>query len=482
MSGLSILQRARLWWDANWPLALSWLSLSWYLPLLGRFFWSDDWYHLALSRVEHLSQVLLFFSPLPNEFSTPMYRPLGTQFLFFLMRSIFGFWAPAWYAVAIILLGLLFFVVWKWLKELPLPPAAQNVSLLIFAFSASHFARVSYLSALQEVLMAIFVVATLYFSSKKSSLWKIVLFTFLAFLSKETAVVIAPLLVVQSFWLKRWRMKEIILIGLLTVAYLAFRFGVYGIDRVGEEHYAWNFSPFRALHTAGWYAAWSLGLPETLLNYVGGGLQILPRFWTDFLQWGKPIVGGFLLVVGSGGLAFVAGLRKKNFKNFALSLVVFFLGLSPVLFLPDHKFPLDQTLGLLGLSLACGVLVSRLRRVLQIGFVGIFLFYNATMLLFAHQTHYSVVRSEISYRVYQDFASQQENWSNETGVFFLNDPSMTHPIWGSSKQIDQAIFGQHFMKAAFDRQTPLRFEDEIKREELPEDIEWIERESRLFLQ
>jgi hypothetical protein len=478
----------RISWQKNWPLLMSFASLFLYLPLLKSFFWQDDWYFLRLSQAQNIAQVWQFFSPWPNELSTPMYRPLTSQFFFLLMRSIFGMHSQWWYLVSILLTGLLFFAVWKWLKELGVSSRVRMVSQLLFAFSATHFYRISYLSAVQEIVMALCVVGALYFSAQKKMNVVLLLF-FFGLLSKETAVVTLPLLVAQMLYLKQWHWKEVFSAGFMTLGYLLLRFGVYGVDRVGDEQYTWVFSVARAVHTGIWYTVWSLGLPELTINYVGDGFRLLPHFWTDFPEFGRPVIGSFLLTIGSLALAAISGLwlraQKKDAQwlaSLAFPAVVLLMGLLPLLFLPDHKFPLGQTLGLLGLSLGFGFLLEKAQKALIFLSLAIFFLANSIALAFAYERHYAVTRSTIARTVYEELEPRVASWPKNQGIYFLNDPNATHPIWGSSKQIDQAINSEHFARVVFESDVPILFEDMIKKSDLSKEYTWLELDSRNFLE
>lgn len=474
-------------WRKDWPLFLSWLGLIAYLPLTRSFFWQDDLYFLRLAQISSVRELALFFSPVPGLLSTPMYRPLTSQFFFFVMKSIFGLQAGWWYFVSILLTGVLFFAVWKWLKAMELSPRVRIVTQLLFAFSATHFYRISYLSAVQEIVMSLFVVGALYFSARKKTA-VVLLFFFLGLLSKETAIVLLPLLAVQMLYRREWRWKEVIYAGLMGVSYMLLRFGVYGVDRVGGEHYAWIFAPSKVVHTGIWYTLWSLGLPELTINYVGSGFRLLPHFWTDFPEHGQPVIGSFLLTLVAFAAATIGGSwkrvvkkEKKWFASLAFAGVFMILGLLPVLFLPDHKFPLGQTLGLLGLSLGCGFLFEKARRGLLFLALASFIFANLVTVAFSYQRHYAIARSSIAKKVYDALAPQKAEFSEKKGLYFLNDPRATHPIWGSSKQIDQAINSEHFAQVVFGKAVPIRFEDTTKKEDLSQEIEWVELESRDFL-
>ncbi len=470
----------------RWVLALSLLALALYIPLLQNFFWQDDWYFLHLARIDSPWQVLQFFSPVVNEVSTPMYRPLTSQFFFWIMYSVFGLRSFFWYGVSLFLTGSLFVAVWKYLEALGLSWRARMVSQIVFAFSVTHFYRISYLSAVQEIVMALFVVLALWASLRKVFSWKAwALFFFLALLSKETAVVFAPLLTLQMLYRREWRWKEWLASVFMTLAYLCLRFGVYGVDRVGGEHYSWVFSPFAIIHTGIWYLVWSLGLPELTIHYVGSGFRLLPHFWTDFPQYSVPIIVLFLLTVGAFSLLglwqFAKRWREKTWwESLLFSGGFLVVALLPVLFLPEHKYPLGQTLGLLGLGMFLGNLLEKLTPRLIFAALSIYVVFNVVSVAFAYERHYSMTRSRISERVYNAI-QEKKDWPEPFGIYFVNEERITNAHWGSSKQIDQAINSEHFAPVVFGRSVPLRFEDTTQRADLSKDVTWIEWDTRNFI-
>jgi len=207
------------------------------------------------------------------------------------------------------------------------------------------------LSAFQEIAMVVFVLLSILSYLKKPSTKNTLialLFFILALASKETAVVLPFILLILDWLRGKIKIKRILPFIIVLLPYLCFRFSYFG--SVKGESYIWDFSPKRAANTLFWYALWSFGAPELLVDYVSSGFRILPRFYTDFPFWSSAILLTTSLTLLSFLIMFVKNIKAID-KKFLFTLGVFGLGLVPVLFLPWHKFTLELTLPMVGFSM-----------------------------------------------------------------------------------------------------------------------------------
>jgi hypothetical protein len=472
------------------PLLIIIAALLLYFPLLRTFFWSDDWYILALSQISSIGEFLRFFSFHASEYATPVYRPLSTEAFYFAMRSLFGLNPVPYHIVAFIVWAVGAFMLYKLLSEI-FGKGKSNivlVALTLFVFSASHFTRLAYISAFQEILMFTCTVSMLYIIQGKTK-WHLLCALMLfvtALLSKESAV-IGPILIVLIQWFKddyrvhRAHYSRYVSFFLLLGIYMYLRFVVRGVAGAGSE-YAWDFDLLRAVHTSAWYKLWSLGIPEFIIDYAGDGARLIPRFWTDFGTVGKVFVGGSLVTVGYIGGACVYGLFRggvKGIKDVGFGALWYIAGLLPVIFLPTHKFALGQSVALIGLCIVIAVLMCRLpKRWLHIG-IGIYILFNLFSIGMYYSYHVSMQRSQISYKVYRYIIKNYPK--APVGFYFTNSKPTSNSGWGESKQIDQAM-SKHFFRVIYKDKAPeVQYEDYkvLGPGELPGG--WVQLESGQFL-
>jgi len=276
-----------------------------------------------------------------------------------------------------------------------------------------------------------------------------VLFFVLALMCKETAIV-TPALVLLLFFcqtekkITKDKVVTFLTLGVITLFYLWLRFHVFGLSAVADPSYKLNFSPSQIFTTLRFYILWSVGAPETLINYMSSLWRVLTRYFTDFavLAWPSLIAllaCLFLLLVSS--VLFVIKLvqKKRNFSLIFLSGGIFLLSLLPVLFFPNHRFALELGLPIVGFSLLVAFLISDFSERKQVVILAIFLTLNLIAILITQRTHYSVLRSQTSWHVLQYFQTVPAADRQKDYFVFVNDTPDYGQAWGSSKQIEQAL-------------------------------------------
>lgn len=416
------------------------LPVIFYIPTLTNFFSGDDWFHLRLSQIDSFQQYLNFFFFSQNAQSASFYRPLSTQFFFFVFQNLFGLSAWPYYLFGLLLFTYSIHLVFKF--------SNSRLAAFIYAISVTNFTRVYFLSAYQELFLVIFSLLTLtnFKSKPKLSL----LFFVLALLSKETAIVLPLLVIVMNFeYIKKnfHNLRSTIYpTTILLGVYLYFRLLHFGLA-VGDS-YLWNFSPIKALNTLMWYTLWSLGSPELLVDYIGSGLKLIPRFYTDYQYWWTLIIFPLLIIIFTLFLFFLKNFKKLN-SNLWMFVSFFVVSLLPVLFLPSHKFALELGLPLVGFAVSLSLLVKSSSKTLYFAFLGLYIFYNLSMNYLTYTRHYSVSRGDISRKVFDFVTQKYPKYSEDKSFLFINDTKDNGQIWGQSKQISQAVSGSEMFKVIY---------------------------------
>jgi hypothetical protein len=449
-----------------WPLLVILLSVFLFSPALGNFFSGDDWFHLNLVQIQNPQQFFNFFSFSQTAQSAAFYRPISTQLFFFIFQTLFGLNPLPYYLFVLIVFGFSLYLVYLLGKRISGDEHLALWALFFYAFSATNFTRIYFLSAFQEIVMIVFVLLSLLFYLKSESMRNILLsclFFVFALGSKETAIVLPFILLLLQWFNKKTNFRRLLPFGIILGFYLFFRFFHFG-GPVGES-YLWDFSPKRAANTLFWYALWSLGAPELLVDYVSSGLRVLPRFYSDFPVWSFVILSSVLSTVG--GLVWLLVRNIKKIDRLLIFTGVFFLlGLVPVLFLPWHKFSLELALPMVGFSLFLAGLSRKGKTAAKI-FIFLYLGLNVLMNVFTYKTHYSVNRAKMAREVFDYFRTNFPDYKGEN-FFFINNGEVKVKEWGMSKQIAHSSGGDNLFQVLYgDKSVKVFFEDLIDKK-LPE--------------
>lgn len=415
-----------------------------YLPSLFVFFSGDDWFHLRITQISSVKEFLNFFAFTHNSQSAAFYRPLPTQVFFFVFQRFFGLTVWPHHLFVLICFSYSLYLLYRFaVRELKSPNLAQ-LSVFIYALSVSNFTRLYFLSAFQEVSLVIFALLCL-LNFPKSGL-KTLLFFILALLSKETAVVIPLLLLLFNQKYLKQHLFSLLPVGLILSAYLYFRLVVFG-SAVGDS-YLWNFSLLKAANTLMWYLLWSFGAPELLVDYVGSGLKLVPKFFVDYPFWWGTIISLLLGTISTTAILFLQKLKKID-VSFLKYILFFFITILPVLFLPSHKFALELGLPLVGFSLALVWLLPKKLNRLAIIFLCLFAGLNISMNYLSYTRHYSVSRGRLSQKIYIYLSEAYPVYPIGKYYNFVNDSQDFGLAWGQSKQISQTLSGSDFFRVYY---------------------------------
>ena len=139
------------------------ISVVIFSPALNNFFWGDDWFHLQVSQISNLNEFFNFFSFQYTSQSTPFYRPISTQLFFFIFNNLFGLNALPYYFFLLIIFAVSLWLLYIFIFLITKDKKAALLTTFIYGISATNFPRLYYLSNLQEVLMTVFVLASLIF-------------------------------------------------------------------------------------------------------------------------------------------------------------------------------------------------------------------------------------------------------------------------------------------------------------------------------
>jgi len=332
------------------------------------------------------------------------------------------------------------------------------LTTFFYAFSASHFVRLHFLSAFQELGMGLFYFGSLifgikFFQKRKPRDYILMLALFiLALGSKETAITFPLVLFLIALYMKT-KYKEMKYLGpvfLIGAVYLYFRLTKFG--GVAGESYIWDFSP-RIFNTLAWYGIWSIGIPEMFLDFIGPNLAINPNLFRFYQMEATIIFLSFTVFVVTIASVFLAKFIRQFKEKFRLLLFGFgwfLITLLPLLFLPWHKFTLELTLPLFGVALVlASILTLSVNRLLIISLLSFFVLSSTTYFL-TYKTHWVISRGKVAKRVIEYFEKNYPQFPEGKTVYFYNDSAFIAQGWGASKQIAVALSGSDALQVLYE--------------------------------
>ncbi len=312
-------------------------------------FSQDDFFFLKLAQVHHLKDVLLFFSPFHQQ-GFPFYRPLGTQFYFYVFRSLFGLdKAPIFMHLFMLFLQAANgYLVFKIVRHFKFSTRKALLSGIAYAVASVHFLSLFYIAATQHLLATAFsLLALLYFLNNHN--WLTLTFLFLGLLSKEnTLFVIFPMILLSFF--ESGITKENVLVLLKRLVYPLGLFGLYFIFRfyagiIVQTDYKLIFDR-RVIQTLRFYLSFIFGFFEKIQDYP---LSNFKQYFIDTHIWGKLVFLTFIIEIGLllKGFLIALGQKPKKLRLF-IALLMIFSPIIPYLGLPNHVFPHYLEFSLLG--------------------------------------------------------------------------------------------------------------------------------------
>lgn len=151
---LRILSMLRRSWNQHFFLIWTVLfSCFLFLPAINNFFLGDDWFHLKIIQISSAEEFLNFFNPIFNPQSTAFFRPIPNQLFFFTFYKLFGLWALPYYIFLLFIFASSIVLFYLFLRNFKLSQRAINIAIFFYATSHTHFTRLNFLSAGQEIML-----------------------------------------------------------------------------------------------------------------------------------------------------------------------------------------------------------------------------------------------------------------------------------------------------------------------------------------
>lgn len=435
------------------------ISFILFYPSLFGFYTNDDFYHLKISHATSVHEFINFFNLVEGSSGQLLYRPLTTHVFYFLGWGLFNLNPIGLHIVSFVLLFIVIYCVYKLALLISENEKMAVISAFLYAVSATHFGHLYYL-ATEIVLGAVFFPTVIFFtkyikSRSNGYLILSIIFFVLSLLAKENSVVLPAVFVLLYVYFqitKKTKIKvgkfllSLIPFAIILAVYMYFHFFYYGF--VSGDSYLWNLSPIKALNTILWYGLWSFNLPEMLVDFVGPGLKINPNL---LKYWGDQIIPILVLFVVQLCVLFYAIFKSKIFSRKYESLFCvgwFLITLSPILFLPLHKFTFYLTLPLFGVVLLLSYLFVKSRSLVLILFCVVWTITSLLALNFTRQTNWITQGEGIARRVYDYVNMNKTSLEDKTVAFYDTEEDKKLPF-SPTETLKNTLSDKNFFSVFF---------------------------------
>jgi len=437
-----------------------------FFPSLKNFYTNDDFFHLRISQINSVKEFFNFFNLVKSPEGWGLYRPLTTQVFYFLTIKFFNLNPVPLHIISFLTFFAIIFLVAEFARIVTKNKDVALLSAFLYATSATHFGHLYFLGAYQELGMTLFFLLSVIsfikyeLNKKNNHLVLSIIFFILALMSKETAVILPFVLVLVHLFLfvSKEKIKNvkhfiisIIPYFVLVSFYLCMRFKYYGFAQ--GDSYVWNYSIKRVLNTLFWYKLWSFNIPETLVDFVGPGLNFNPNL---FRYWGKEFSIIFSLFIVQITVIFIAVVIKfkkiiEDWKIYLFSIVWFSFSLIPVIFLPVHKFTYYLTLPLIGLCIFIGnlLITVKVKKIFIVVFIIVWSGLSFTTLELTKETNWITQGSKTSKLVFNYIQENKNDLIGNNIIFYDTKDDFTLPF-SPTKVVSTSLSGDNFFKVFYD--------------------------------
>lgn len=440
-----------------------------YLPSFTKYFFGDDFALIEVARHQNIFSAFNIFEKPANGFY--FYRPFSIQLFWLTGWNLFGLYPLGYHVVLFSFFLLSIYLAYKLAYELFKNEKTATLTIFFYAFAASHFYRLYYLTQFQEVSFAVFTFATLIFFARKS-IWT-PFFFILSLTTKETAVMIVPFMLFYSLLAKKDQKFYIRLffscLVILTI-YAGARIFIFGFEKGG--YYTFDFGIKPTLNNVLWYGLWSLGLPEDFVNVrlFSFSTIINPALFSEFGSLGNISLAVFAVFITSIILPFQTLFKKFN-RTHAILVGFFILFILPVMFFPFHKFPYSLAVPLFGVSALLGDAVKNLSRNKLIFICVIYLLLAIVTYQFNMKRHWTIRRADTTQSVFEYLRKNHPGKLKNSSVYFKTNKCLDRtkcPYF--SEEVEFALNGDDGIRLFFNNdKIPVYYEHSDKREHLRKD-------------
>lgn len=422
------------------------------------YFFNDDFFFLRISKIDNFQQFINFFSPI-REVS---YKPVSQEVFYFLVHlfkeNVF---------IAHLLVFLVYFIglyyLYKVIFVLTRNRLLSNLSTFFYAINFTHVFQLYYLATFQDVAIFTFLILTFYNFLKGNKLSPLIFFV-LALLSKETAVLFIPFLIlyklVSSNKKINWKsLAPYIIIGIIFT--FIYQYSLRYVTSL--ENYKIAFNPRLIVNNSIWYLLWSLGTPNFTSLYFTSILKPpIQEFWKmlsnfpEIRTYYLLLISYYLLSITSLFYFFIRNKSKlKQSIYLIISLLVyFFIFLGPILFF-EHRWMVRLAVPLIFISLIQSLYISYLIKAGKlfglIGFALIGLYFILQLLgIKIHESSSTfLLESRFTKNAKRYFEKNRKEILKHEYIYFIDKTRIIPMPWGGSEKLKVTLSNQNFIDHCF---------------------------------
>lgn len=358
-------------------------SLFLFHPSLSYYFFQDDWFVLNWART---GDVASFF-----KFRTDIiyWRPLSMPIFFAISKWFFGLSPFGFHTMAFLFHFINIGLVYILFRTLRISKRMSLISSFLYATASFHFIPLSWLSTTSYIIGPTFIFLTLIFFLREKAILSLIFFL-LGLASTELTLVAIPIILIldRKIATKFRQLSPFILFALI---YLLLRLLIFPLPASGQ--YQINIGP-QILTNLFWYFVWTFNIPEKISTIFF--FSTLKQSIITNLQFIKYLILPTVLIVTFLTAMFTS---KVNVKKIIIGFLWFIFGISPVLFLPKHIFPMYLTVGALGLFYLFTLSLEKLQiknNIFFLLFCTVWFISSCLTLSFTKETHWIVNEQAIS--------------------------------------------------------------------------------------
>ena len=382
-----------------------------FYPSLTYYFFQDDWFVLNWVRTDSFWDLLKFRTDIIY------WRPISMPLFFKLSSTLFDL-APLGFH----LIGFLFHLanstlVYILFKKLQISRQNAILASFIYATAAFHFVPLSWSSTTSYLIGPTFILSSIILFLKNRIISSLSFFV-LGLTTSELALTVVPIILTLKGFNVFKKISPYIIISLI---YAVVRFFIIPVARTGVYEVALNPQVITNLF---WYFAWIFNMPEKMPTVfyfanIPQSIQNSLEFWRYFTL-PLILIGNFFLLI------FIS---RVNIQKITRGMLIFLLGLSPIILLPKHVYPMYLVIASLGIIYILIACLDQLksRRPLLSAVTG-FLFFASSLLTisFTRQNHWLVNEQAIS-RAYINYTKKRipDPLPNSTFLFKPADHSFS---------------------------------------------------------
>ncbi|VVA44092.1 conserved membrane hypothetical protein [Candidatus Roizmanbacteria bacterium] len=336
------------------------------------------------------------------------------------------------------------------------------LTALFYGINFTHIFQLYYLATFQDMAIFTFLCLSFYNLLKDKRISPIVFFI-LALLSKETAILFVPFLILFKLFFNKkisWkRLLPYIVLGIIFA--LIYQYSLRYVTTL--DNYKINFNPRLIINNLMWYFLWSLGLPNFMPDYI------ISIFKPPISEFGKLIINfpnvkiflyslliyfGILLV---SIFVYLIENKKRIMEFFLITIFLlsgFLIFIGPIAFF-QHKWMVRLALPLIFISFIQSFGISlliengQLKKMVGSFLIGLYIFINILGVSIHESSSTFQFESRITKNALKYLSNNKIEILKHKYIYFKDSDKKDFNPWGESKKLKVTLGDQNFIDHYF---------------------------------